>query len=217
MTDVRNDLSGSAGAVVQAGQIYGNIHIQSAPASPVPRQLPPQTAHFTGRHAELSMLAALAEHSGAIVVTGAGGVGKTALTLQWAHAARDRFADGDLYLNLHGYDDERAMTPEQALARLIQSLEPPSAQIPSDLDSLTSRYRSLLAGRRILVVLDNAATAAQVRPLLPGSDTCQVVVSSRSRLAALSIHDGAQLLALGILPPDEAVELLEHKIGRAHV
>jgi tetratricopeptide (TPR) repeat protein len=140
-------------------------------------------------------------------------LGKTALAVHWAHRVRDRFPDGQLYVNLRGYDPERPMTPADALAGFLDELGVAGQRVPLGLDERAARYRSRIAGRRMLVVLDNAATAEQVRPLLPGSPTCVVLVTSRDALAGLVARDGARRLDLDTLPAGDAVALLRLLIG----
>lgn len=186
----------------------------------VPRQLPADVFAFTGRMADLARLDALvtepATGSNAVVisaVSGTAGVGKTALAVHWAHRMADRFPDGQLYVNLRGYDPERPMNPGDALNRLLTSAGVAGPDIPVDLDDRAARYRTELAGRRMLILLDNAGTVEQVRPLLPGSPTCVVVVTSRNSLSGLVARDGARRLDLDLLPPSDAVCLLGHLIG----
>jgi tetratricopeptide (TPR) repeat protein len=188
------------------------------PGREVPAELPADVAAFTGRDAELAAvdrLLAPAE-TGAlpiVAVSGTAGVGKTALVLHWAHRARDRFPDGQLYLNLRGYDPDRPVRATDALARLLSSLGVPDRDIPPELDERATRYRSLLARRRALVVLDNAASVDQVRPLLPGTPSCPVLVTSRDSLSGLVIRDGARRLVLDLLPLPAAVTLLGRLLG----
>lgn len=142
------------------------------------------------------------------VIAGTAGAGKTSLALRWAHQVRERFPDGQLYVNLRGYDPGEPVTAADALHRFLTALGVPAGSVPPDPEAAAALYRSLLADRRMLIVLDNAATVAQVRPLLPGSSGCLAVVTSRSRLSGLAIRDGAQRLTLGTLAEPEAVALL---------
>ncbi|MFE0462479.1 BTAD domain-containing putative transcriptional regulator [Kitasatospora sp. NPDC058965] len=191
------------------------------PAHPVPRQLPPVTRWFAGRTAELKALAEAmdpAEDDGAGVriatVTGTAGIGKTTLALHWAHHAADRFPDGQLYLNLRGFDPTgQPVAPEQAVRAFLDALGAAPERIPATLAAQTALYRTLLAERRVLVVLDNARDAEQVRPLLPGSAGCPVLVTSRSRLAGLVAVEGARPLPLDLLSGPEAVDLLARRLG----
>jgi tetratricopeptide (TPR) repeat protein len=194
----------------------------SAVSGSVPRQLPVDVAHFTGRGAELATLDALLAQGDtarpvAMVIAGTAGVGKTALVVHWAHRVRDRFPDGQLFVNLRGYDPDSPMAPEQALEEFLRALDVPAERIPAGLGEKAALYRSLLDGRRLLIVLDNANAAEQVRPLLPGSATCRVVVTSRSRLSGLIARDGASRVAVDLLPPAEAIALLRDVIGTARV
>ena len=188
-------------------------------AAPVPRELPPEAFGFAGRGSERAVLDALLDASDATgstvvaAVVGMAGVGKTALAVSWAHRVRDRFPDGQLYLDLRGYDPDRPMTAERALAALSRSLGVAGAALPPDAAELARRYRSLLAGRRVLVVLDNASTAEQVRPLLPGTASCFTLVTSRDDLAGLVARDGARRVALEPLPTADAIGLLSSLVG----
>jgi DNA-binding SARP family transcriptional activator/tetratricopeptide (TPR) repeat protein len=186
-----------------------------------PRELPASVAGFLGREEELAALSGFLDRSAertppAIVISaigGTAGVGKTTLAVQWAHRVAERFPDGQLYVNLRGYDPDQPMTAGDALAGFLRALGVGSQDIPAEEDERAARYRSLLAGRRLLVVLDNARSAEQVRPLLPGSPSCAVVVTSRDSLAGLVARDGAMRLELDLLPLDKAVSLLRVLIG----
>jgi tetratricopeptide (TPR) repeat protein/transcriptional regulator with XRE-family HTH domain len=187
----------------------------------VPRQLPPGVRHFTGRAAELAALSGLADQArrdepGMVVISaigGTAGVGKTALAVHWAHRAGDQFPDGQLYVNLRGYDPRRPVPAADALAGFLRALGVPGPDIPAGTEERAARYRSLLAGQRMLVLLDNAKSAEQVRPLLPAAAGCMVVVTSRDALAGLVARDGAARLDLDLLPLPEAAELLRRLIG----
>jgi tetratricopeptide (TPR) repeat protein len=199
----------------------------------VPRELPADVSAFTGRGAELAELdrlltgqattAGQASGCGAVAgrapaavisaVWGTAGVGKTALAIHWAHLAAERFPDGQLHVNLRGYDPARPMTAADALARFLRALGVPGQDIPPGEDQRAARYRSLLAGKRMLIVLDNASSVEQVRPLLPGTAGCVVLVTSRDALAGLVARDGAARLDLDLLPLAEAVALLTELIG----
>jgi DNA-binding SARP family transcriptional activator/Tfp pilus assembly protein PilF len=187
----------------------------------VPRELPGAVPYFVGREGELATLTGLLGRTGqrspgTVVISaigGAAGVGKTALALRWAHQVASRFPDGQLYVNLRGYDAGQPMPAADALAGFLRSLGVPGQRVPADTDERAARYRSLLASRRMLVLLDNASDVAQVRPLLPGADGCVVVVTSRNSLAGLVARDGAQRLALDLLPQEDAVALLRALIG----
>jgi tetratricopeptide (TPR) repeat protein/DNA-binding XRE family transcriptional regulator len=187
----------------------------------VPRQLPAAVAGFAGRAAELATLTRMLDQAGAgapgtVVIStigGTAGVGKTALAVQWAHQAVDRFPDGQLYVNLRGYDPGQPVAATDALAGFLPALGVPGQDIPPEADERAARYRSLLADKRMLVVLDNAGSADQVRPLLPASPACTVLVTSRDTLAGLAALDGAARLELDVLPEQDAVALLRTLIG----
>jgi tetratricopeptide (TPR) repeat protein len=147
------------------------------------------------------------------VLAGTAGVGKTALAVRWARRAAAAFPDGQLYVNLRGYDPGAPVTPADALAGFLRALGAAADDIPAGEDERAAAYRSLLDGRRVLVVLDNAASVQQARPLLPGCPSCLVVVTSRDSLAGLVARHGAQRLALDMLPAADAIGLLRTLIG----
>jgi DNA-binding SARP family transcriptional activator len=191
------------------------------PRRPVPAQLPPAATAFTGRDEHLEQLDLVtAGDSGApalAVVSGTAGVGKTALAVHWAHRVRHRFGDGQLYVDLRGYASAPPMRPLEALARFLQALGVPAEHVPVEPDQAAGLWRSLLAEKRMLVVLDNAHSAGQVRPLLPGSAGCMVLVTSRSRLAGIVAREGGHPLTLDVLGPHEAVALLGRLLGEERV
>jgi tetratricopeptide (TPR) repeat protein/transcriptional regulator with XRE-family HTH domain len=192
---------------------------------PVPRQLPAAVADFTGRTAELQTLTLLSEHVGAgpagtVVISaigGTAGVGKTALAVRWAHQVAERFPDGQLHVNLRGFDpSDTPATPAEAIRGFLDTLGVPPERIPPQFDAQAGLYRSLLADKRMLILADNARDEQQVRPLLPASPGSLVLVTSRSQLAGLAA-DGARLLTLDVLTHNEAVALLTARIGAARV
>lgn len=184
-----------------------------ATTATAPAQLPPDVATFVGRRRELWTLDAMSTTGPApvIVITGPAGVGKTALAVHWAHRAAARFDHGQLYVDMLGYHERAPMAPAVALARCLRALG--VTTIPSDIDELTGAFRTLVRGRRLLLVLDNVRSAEQVRPLLPAGPGCCVVVTSRRRLDGLVARDGAQTLALKALDADDACALLGQLIG----
>lgn len=224
---VRNAFAGDAHTVLQAGAVHGDIHVTLPEATRLamvsdvrtsglgPRQLPADTALFTGRGDELDRLLALVECAtpgrspGTVVISaidGMGGIGKTALAIRAAHRLAGRFPDGQLFIDLHGFTQGTGpRDPGDALAALLSGLGVSPGQIPADLDARAALYRDRLAGTRTLILLDNAVDEAQVRPLLPAADTCLVLITSRRRLKAL---DDALPLPLDVLAAGDAVALL---------
>jgi len=219
--------------ILRADPALAAPRAEARATAPVPRELPADVPAFTGRTAELAELDRLlgspapgsgragGTHDGqgrapaAVIsaVSGTAGVGKTALAIHWAHRAAGRFPDGQLYVNLRGYDPAGPVAAADALAGFLRALGVPGPDIPPGDDQRAARYRSLLAGQRMLIVLDNAATAEVIRPLLPGTPGCAVLVTSRDALAGLVARDGAARLDLDLLALDEAVALLSGLIG----
>jgi DNA-binding SARP family transcriptional activator/Tfp pilus assembly protein PilF len=195
----------------------------SGPESVVPRELPGPVRHFVGRKDDLAKLTGLLDQAsdetpGAVVISaisGTGGVGKTALAVEWANQVAPRFPDGQLYVNLRGFDPSGdPVLPAEAIRGFLGALGVASPQLPTTLQAQAGLYRSLLASRRMLIVLDNARDADQVRPLLPGKSACVVVVTSRNQLAGLVAADGACPLSVDVLTHPDAVELLALRLGR---
>jgi DNA-binding SARP family transcriptional activator len=183
----------------------------------VPRQLPPDVGDFAGRNAELASVhrALAADRHGPVAIHGIGGVGKSALAIRAAHQLAERFPDGQLYVDLHGATTgQRPLQPLEVLGRLLRALGTDAAAVPADLEEAAATFRSRVAGRRLLVVLDNAAEAGQVKPLLPASSGCGVLVTSRPALLGL---DGASHVQLDVLAQREALELLGRLIGADRV
>jgi tetratricopeptide (TPR) repeat protein len=181
----------------------------------VAAQLPADIADFTGRSAELDTLED--STAGLVVVSGTAGVGKSALVLHWAHRVRGRFPDGQLFANLRGFSATAPLRPIEALGHFLRSLGVASERIPVEVEEAAALYRSLLADRRVLVVLDNAADADQVRPLLPAAQGCRAVVISRNRLLGLVAGESAQSLHLDVLTTDDADALLRRTLGDTRV
>jgi DNA-binding SARP family transcriptional activator/tetratricopeptide (TPR) repeat protein len=191
----------------------------------VPAQLPAAIATFAGRSAELehldAVLARAQRQPTALTISalvGTAGVGKTTLAVHWAHLVAHHFPDGQLYVDLRGFDPRgTAVTPDQALRGFLEAFAVPRQRIPADRDAQAALYRSLLAGRRVLILLDNAADAEHVRPLLPGSAGNLVLVTSRRQLTSLVTSSGADPLTVDLLSVDEARDLLACRLTRARV
>lgn len=212
---------------VQQGILAGNPDLQGTrqqrrPPS-VPRQLPPATGDFVGRDAALLTLDRLVEtltRTGPQIalITGSAGVGKTALSLHWAHAVADEFPDGQLYADLHGFDESGWTRPVSELARsFLKALDVSDTDIPQHADDQVALFRTITAERRMLVVLDNARSDDQVRPLLPAGAGCCVLVTSRDQLAGLCAMDGGKPVPLEVLDDSESLELLANRIGTERV
>jgi tetratricopeptide (TPR) repeat protein len=196
----------------------------AAPVRPVPRQLPPVSFRLAGRTAQLAELHRLARHddgaaTGRIaVVSGTAGVGKTALAVHWAHLVAARFPDGQLFVNLRGFDPDRPPAgPAEAVRDFLDALGVAVDARPVSTTAQANLYRSILADRRVLVVLDNARDAGQVRPLLPGAPGCCTLVTSRTELTGLIAVEGAQRVILDLMPLEEARDLLAHRLGAQRV
>ncbi|HEX5116474.1 MAG TPA: tetratricopeptide repeat protein [Pseudonocardiaceae bacterium] len=210
-------------AIARPGSAGGSVdHPQGTP-SVVPAMLPTVTAHFAGRQAELTELdglaAAAASATGTSVaaIVGPGGIGKTSLAVWWARTAAERFPDGQLFVDLRGFHARRVLGPEQALARLLFALGVSNDRVPTDVDDAVALYRSVLHGRRMLVVLDNVRSVDQVRPLLPAGPGCFTLVTSRDRLTGLIVEASAHRLALAPLPVPAGAWLVARIVGRDRV
>ncbi|MFE4973070.1 helix-turn-helix domain-containing protein [Kitasatospora sp. NPDC056651] len=192
-------------------------------ALPRPAQLPSAIAHFTGRDdvlrqcdGELLLSPRHRMGRGKVVqLFGAAGIGTSALAVHWAHRVADRFPDGQLYVDLHGHDAAGPLAPSTVLRGFLRALGIHQSSLPESCAELAALYRSTVAGRSILIVLDNARCADQIRPLLPNSPSCAVVVTARTHLAGLTVKDGAHPIELGRLPDHDAVRLLTSIIGAA--
>ncbi|WP_100446972.1 AfsR/SARP family transcriptional regulator [Glycomyces xiaoerkulensis] len=199
------------------------VRLQEAPqrpeaphrdTAPRPAQLPSAPRTFTGRDGELRRLTEIMSEPASrhlVAITGLAGSGKTALALEWAHRERERFPDGHLYVDLRGADASAPMPPGRALTHVLRSLS--VTAVPDSIDEAVAMYRSMTADRRLLVVLDNAADAAQVRPLLPGAGGSATLVTSRNRLSGLTVREDAALLRLEPLTTTESLDLLGAMLG----
>ncbi|GHH42555.1 AfsR/SARP family transcriptional regulator [Lentzea cavernae] len=208
-------------------ELHGEILRRERPSSSrprprsVPAQLPADTPGFAGREADLSRLDALLDGRSAatsvVVLSGTAGVGKSTLAVHWAHAASRHFPDGRLYVNLRGFDPAGSpVTAAEAMRGFLEALEVPQDRIPSSLEAQAGLYRSLLSGREVLVVLDNARDAGQVRPLLPGTPGCTVLVTSRDQLLGLAVA-GAHLVEVGLFDDTESHAMLVARLGTGSV
>lgn len=189
------------------------------PMLPVPRQLPAEFTGFVGREEERRQIIDLLTHRAdqgvrIALISGAAGIGKTSLAVHVGQDVQGQFTDGQLYADLRGHAHIPALEPTQVLTRFLTALGVPDQRMPADLDSLVSLYRTTLATRRVLLVLDNAASAQQVRPLLPNSPNCSVLITSRTELRGLTALQGAKPFRLDVLSSEHAQQLLTTAIGR---
>ena len=220
---------GSDGSVLPSGTTAPDRVLPWAAGSsgvPVPAQLPLDAPGFSGRHDELRALNAMLPSARAAgtdesvpvaVISGTAGVGKTALAIRFGRQVAKRFPDGQLYVNLCRPDPGTPMEPDVALRYFLDAFGVPPHRIAAPLEERAALFRSLVDGKRVLIVLDNASSAAQVRPLLPGSPGCLVVVTSRNQMAGLVATEGAALITLDVLGDDEAHEMLARRLGQERV
>jgi DNA-binding SARP family transcriptional activator len=208
-----------------AGSGLAGVATGARPPRSVPAQLPADLSTFVGRGSELAQATKFLPTDGqppaTVVISaiaGMAGIGKTTLAVHWAHRVAHQFPDGQLYLNLRGFEPTgTVMEPAEAIRTVLLALDIPPPAIPIGLDAQAAYYRSLLAKRRVLIVLDNARDADQVRPLLPGAPGCLVIVTSRNRLSSLVARDGAYPLALDLLSSDEALDFLGRRLGAERI
>lgn len=219
------------GTVVQAGVVEGGVHVHGRPDVLALRQLPAMPAAFTGRTRALADLDAAVDHRASgeqggcptptmtiSSIGGAGGIGKTWLALCWAHRRLHRFPDGQLFVDLRGFSPHaEPVEPATAIRGFLDALGVEPGRVPRGLDEQAALYRSLTADKRMLIVLDNALSLAQVEPLLPGGRSCAVVVTSRKTLNGLVTRHGARHITLGVLADDEARAALEIRLGRTRL
>jgi DNA-binding SARP family transcriptional activator/Tfp pilus assembly protein PilF len=188
-------------------------------ARPLPAELPAPVNHFTGRAGELAALDAYSTPAGprVLVISGSAGMGKTALAVTWGHRATNRFGDGQIFIDMRGADAAAALSPSEALAHVLASLDQPDAAIPADLAGRAALYRSVTRDRHVLVTADNVARIDQVLPLVPASTTSLLVVTSRSRLMALTTYHEVGAVELDALRDDEAIDLLGAVLGHDRI
>ncbi|MFE2140641.1 tetratricopeptide repeat protein [Streptomyces sp. NPDC059456] len=228
------DAYATAGSIANTGHLHINAHFSNAahtvvqaevinrltigetaaPPLPVPHQLPSRVAGFRDRVEALSSLNAklegrrLADDPAVVIVSGMGGVGKTSLAVHWIHSIADQFPDGQLYANLRGFSDGPTATASQVLEQFLRALDVPADKIPHDEDSRAALFRSLTHGRSLLLLLDNALDARQVRPLIPSAGTSLTVITSRNRLPGLAVQLGAVRMGLEPFDGQVAVQML---------
>lgn len=217
---LHNELSGTVeGSAIQARDILGGVHITTGAAKlPPPMQLPPLPVNFTGRSAELALLDEHGGEGAIVVIVGAGGLGKTSLAARWLYNVRDRYPSGALYADLRGHVPAEAGAPSEFLPAFLRAMGVAPERVPLTLGEQAALFRSVTSTLRLIVFLDNAASAAQVRALLPGSAGALslVVVTTRWRISGLAM-DGARFLELGPLDEITGWELLARMIGRNRV
>ncbi len=216
-SEVYNQLTGDVyGTAILVRDVRGGIHVhQDQPTLPKPSQLPP-AVHLSGRSHDLAALDAARSQSPTVIISGPPGIGKTALAVQWGHARREAFPDGQLFADLRGHASDGPAGPGEILGRFLRALGVAPQSLPAELGELTALYRSVTSDRRVAVVLDDAISAAQVRPLLPTSAESTALITSRWRLASL-VTEGARCLQLDRLDPSAAVDLLRHLLGAERV
>lgn len=213
--NVRSEMSGRADAVVQARDVSGGVHFhQPGHVIPRPSQLPGQHAAFVDRQEALALLDAtlVSGDPRLAVVVGMPGAGKTALAVHWAHQNLSSYPGGQLYANLHGYDSAQPVSPLRALRSFLLALGVRRGELAADVDEAAAQFRSAVAGRQLLIILDNARRAEQVRPLLPGEGRCGVLITSRDQMSGLVVRDGARRVPVGPLREHDAIDLLRRLI-----
>ncbi len=207
-------------------EVHRTILAEDAGAEPVPPrvaiyQLPADLHRFVGRSATIDALTKLSIGAGGrwrnVVISGPPGVGKTALAVHVAHLFSPSFADGQLYVNLQGYAADPPLTPAAVLTRFLGTLDVPRERIPTEVEEQAALFRSVLSGRKMLLLLDNAISAEQIRPLLPGQPGCAVLITSRHDLRGLSVDPGADHVPLGVLTEAESRSVLADLLGAARV
>lgn len=226
--DVSNQVSGEAGTVLQAGGVQGGIHVYQGRGGrwPKPSQLPLAPHGFVDREWAIDHLDGLSDPaspdpSGAQLrvstLTGPPGVGKSALAIHWAHRVKDRFPDGTLFVDMQGYGPGSAVDPATALDGFLRAFGLQPEEIPVEPYQRASLFRSMVEGKRLLIVLDNVNSTGQVRPLIPATTRCFVLVTSRSKLAGLGAREAASRMNVDVLSTEESLRLLSELIGQDRV
>ncbi|WP_327108599.1 ATP-binding protein [Nonomuraea glycinis] len=227
--DSSNDFSGEAETVVQAGVVHGGIHLHRAQhVFTAPRQLPLSPSGFVNREADLLKLDRFLVARpgsreqgrtpvGVSTVSGPPGVGKTAMAVYWAHRVRSEFPDGDLYIDMQGFGPGPPLSTETVLEAFLRALDVRPDNIPEGLTGRAALFRSLLDGKRVLLLIDNATSSAQVRHLIPGSRQCFTLVTSRNTLSGLVVREGALPVTLDVLSSEESVLLLSELMGHDRI
>ncbi|GAA2690847.1 XRE family transcriptional regulator [Actinosynnema pretiosum subsp. pretiosum] len=215
-----NQVSGRGNNIVQAGVVHGDVVVGSAPVPQVPRELPAGARHFVEREAELAALERALEprtdgQPSLVVISGTAGVGKTALALRWAHQHVDDFPDGQLFVDLHGFAPEPPVSSLEAASRLLRSLGVSRPEELIGIGERSAKLRTVMSGRRMILLLDNAKSTHQVLPLLPGASSSVVLVTSRHVLSGLGVYRDAPLLRVDPLDVRAGTRLLVALAGRA--
>ncbi|HLS14698.1 MAG TPA: BTAD domain-containing putative transcriptional regulator [Beutenbergiaceae bacterium] len=206
--------------ILNGEQVGPDVSAMQIATVPIPAQLPVRPSGFVGRLGAFDKLNTLLDDEAGsatlVTLTGSAGVGKTAAAVHWAHATSHQFPHGQLYVDLHGYGPDQPLAPAQVLGSFLRALGVKAQSIPDELHERAARFRSEVAGRRLLILLDNARNAAQVRPLLPGTDTCATVITSRAVLTSLTVQEGARAVSLERMGDAEARHLLTALLDEAY-
>lgn len=223
-----NEFTGKANSILQAGSIQGGVHVHHVgPTLPTPNQLPMAPSLFVNREAAIRRLDHFVDPTAAtgprdrnvavVTVAGPPGVGKSALAVHWAHRVKDSFPDGALFVDMQGYSSSAALDPGSALGSFLRALGTSPETIPLNLQDRAALFRSVVAGKRLLILVDNVRSTAQVRHLIPATTECLVLVTSRSRLAGLGTREATTRVNLDVLTPEQSMQLLAELLGEERV